>query len=103
MIVGVILLMIAQTLVPGSSNTWTDGLHTWAGSPFCAQAGTLLSPDSPAIDAGTITEINCPKPGPTLTGCLEWYGKAPDIGACEYVPTTSAPKLPSAPVGLSIQ
>jgi hypothetical protein len=103
-----ILALIAQiTLVPGTTNTWTDGKNTWAGNPGCNQIigtgarcdGTtgpfsaLLCAKSPAIDAGFfVTGFHCPNPGSALNQpkqadgsyCVEWYGKAPDIGSCEF-------------------
>lgn len=79
-------LFLAAVLVPGSGSVWTDGVYTWAGNPFCAQAGFLLSPQSPAIDAGILTELHCPVAGFDPSGCIEWFGSAPDIGACEFWP-----------------
>lgn len=90
-------------LVEGTNNTWTKGGAVWAGNPFCAgqpdQPVFLLQPDSPAIDAGElIPGHHCPLPGSSVgqprllqagwldTHCGEWYGAAPDIGACEFVP-----------------
>ena len=50
------------------------------------QAFSLKS-GSPLIDAGTIIEgYHCPNPGPDSSGCREWYGESPDIGAFEYAP-----------------
>lgn len=87
------------TLVPGTTSTYTDGVNYWAGNPFCVYAGALLQPTSPAIDKGTIIQgFHCRVPGPSngvmMSGafgggqepCQEWYGKAPDVGACEFVP-----------------
>jgi hypothetical protein len=93
---------MAQTpsLVPGTGNTWTNGVQTWAGNPMCAQAGLLLQTTSPAIDTGElIPGFHCPAAGPGHGACQEWYGKAPDIGACEFVP--SGP--PNTPFGLSVR
>jgi hypothetical protein len=89
-------------LVPGTSNTWTDGTHTWAGSPRCNQmigdgAGcsdtpgpltALLCPRSPAVDQGELVAgFHCATAGGHPgEACREWYGLAPDIGACELVP-----------------
>lgn len=90
-------------LVEGTNNTWTKGGAVWAGNPYCAgsvdapEPVFLLQPDSPAIDAGALIEgHHCPLPGssvgqPKMTdwlgdNCREWYGAAPDIGACEFVP-----------------
>src|SRR5262249_42069774 len=53
-------------LVPGTNGTWTDGVHTWAGSPFCNQMigndvscsdtmgpiSAMICANSPARDAG---------------------------------------------------
>lgn len=92
--------LFAVALVPGTNETYTDGVQTWAGNPFCAETGVLLQPDSPAIDAGVIIPgHHCPAPGTSVgqprnleagwldTNCHEWYGAAPDAGACEFVPT----------------
>ena len=71
---------------------WTDGVYTWIGPAECVAAGFLIGPDSPAIDTGLlIAGHHCPAPGPDPSGCVEWWGAAPDIGACEYVsgPTTA--------------
>ena len=96
------LLIMLPTLVPGTSSTWTDGTHVWAGNPYCGETGALLQPSSPAIDAGTIIEgFHCPNPGPGVD-CQEWYGKAPDIGACEYVATVVAVGPPNPPAGLKV-
>lgn len=93
-------LFFAAVLVEGTANTWTDGVNTWAGNPFCAEAGFLLAPGSPAIDQGARIEgLHCPEPGSALNQpvladgsyCLEWAGKNPDIGACERVELLSAP------------
>jgi hypothetical protein len=134
--------------------TWTDGLNTWAGSPFCNQVidpnaistcsgkqgiSALLCPDSPAIDAAdknctridtftlrcntgpddtppnsviTVSTVHCPAAGSALNQprlpdtwasyCQEWYGAAPDIGACEYVPASTT-KTPNAPIQTNVQ
>ena len=89
------LLAAAVWLIPGSGSMWTDGTYTWGGPQWCAEAGFLLSPDSPAIDAGIFIEgFHCPRPGPDPSGCMEWYGAAPDIGACERFPSPpAAPEL----------
>ena len=80
------VILAGLSRIPGSTNGWTDGLYSWFGPPACDQ-GWLLSPGSPAIDAGElIPGFHCPQPGPSLAGCVEWAGKAPDIGACEYIP-----------------
>ncbi len=92
------LLLALPLLIPGSSSVWTDAGVTWAGNPFCKEAGFLLSASSPAIDAGEVTPAHCPSPGPNATGCIEWFGAAPDIGACEFVPTLIAP-----PSGLEVK
>lgn len=103
----ILLLLIGQILVNGTFNTYTDGTYTWAGNPFCVGQGYnyTLQPSSPAIDAGVVTEINCPAPGPGpaqgVGYCQEWYGSAPDIGACEFVPM-NIPQRPGN-VGVVIQ
>ena len=52
----------------------------------------LPSPKSTLIDAGeVIPGHHCAEEGPNPTGCVEWFGQAPDIGACEYVPTNLNP------------
>ena len=60
MILGFILIAQLQfpawfpaELIPGTAMTWTDVGHTriWAGNPYCFESGTLLSSNSPAIDA----------------------------------------------------
>jgi hypothetical protein len=59
--------------------------------------GFRLKPGSPAIDAGAwIEAFHCPLPGPAPAGsdCREWYGEAPDIGACEFKPESSIPTHP---------
>jgi hypothetical protein len=86
-----LLLAAAIWLLPGSGNVWTNGTYTWAGPQWCAEAGFLLPPDSPAIDYGIFIEgFHCPKPGPDPSGCAEWYGEAPDAGACERFPSPPA-------------
>lgn len=84
--------------VAGTAMTWTSGTQIWAGNPFCAISGTLLSPNSPAVDHGSlIPGFHCPKPGSALDQprmsngdyCHEWYGSSPDLGSCEYVPKGS--------------
>lgn len=95
------LLAIAISLVPGSTSVWTDGIYTWGGNPFCAEAGFLLSPESPAIDAGEYIEgFHCSSAGLDPSGCVEWFGSSPDIGACEY---WLAQQQPSAPKGITIE
>lgn len=65
---------------------------------FCDQ-WAVQSPD--AIDKGALIEgFHCPNPGtstnqPNQTNgqpCVEWYGTAPDIGACERI-TSDRPPL----------
>jgi len=112
MIAALVLVMQlgAPTLVPGTANTWTDGTQIWAGNPFCAGVGAILSPTSPAIDAGALIQgFHCPNPGSALNQprmsngdyCQEWYGSAPDIGACEYVPAIAT--IPNPPSDLVVQ
>ncbi|SRR6266446_3123098 len=108
------LLLLAQvTLVPGTAMTWTDGTYTWAGNPFCVFYGTnyTLLPTSPAIDAGALIEgFHCPLAGSALNQprqpngdfCWEWYGKAPDIGGCEFVPTQMV-KPPNPPALTNVE
>jgi hypothetical protein len=100
------LLLAAQTLVPGTTQTWTDGIQTWAGNPFCAEAGFTLQEGSEAIDYGVVIEgFHCPLPGSALdqplqadgSFCNEWYGAAPDAGACEFVGTIEPPPPPPPP------
>ena len=96
-------------LVPGTTMTWKNQTFTWAGGPFCVGPSTnwTLQPASDAIDQGAlIPDFHCPAPGsaipqPRLSNgdyCKEWYGLAPDIGACEFVPLPKA-----APGGLRFQ
>ena len=93
----VLLLLAAVDLVPGHTSTWTDGIITWTGNPWCMEAGFLLQPDSLAIDAGAlISDLHCPASGPSSqypsnsdgSPCVEWYGTAPSIGACGPGPST---------------
>jgi hypothetical protein len=69
-------------------NVWTNGVSAWAGPKECSEAGVVLSPISPAIDMGVWESwLHCPVAGfSTTPDCMEWFGKAPDAGACEYVP-----------------
>ena len=61
-----------------------------------------LKSTSVLIDAGTIIpSYHCLNPGPDSSGCREWYGNAPDIGAFEYnsgssVTTTSTSSTTSS-------
>jgi hypothetical protein len=120
-----IILLAQVTLVPGTAMTWTDGVNTWAGNPFCnglmdpnaistctgkQGISALLCPDSPAIDMGAvIAGFHCPAAGSALNQplnadgsfCQEWYGNAPDAGACEFVPT-QAVKPPNAPAQTNV-
>lgn len=92
------LLIAAVTLVPGSTGVWTDGTNIWAGNPWCG-GGYAPSPESPVIDKGSIIEgFHCPAPGLNPSGCREWFGKAPDIGACEFVPGLA----PDAPKSIQV-
>lgn len=80
-----IILFAVITLLPGSGNYRTDGNNVWIGPEGCAD-GFLLSPDSPAIDAGVWIEgFHCPLPGMNPSGCAEWENGNPDAGACEWV------------------
>ncbi len=109
LIVLIFFMMLSQAdaadLVPGTTSTYTDGTYTWAGNSWCAETGMLLQPTSNAIDnAELIPDLHCPAAGPSPqfppnsdgSPCAEWYGAAPDIGACEYV--TGAPTPPVAAV-----
>jgi hypothetical protein len=61
--------------------------------------GFRLARGSPAIDSGElIAGFHCPAPGFNDSGCVEWFGKAPDLGACEYIPAK-----PAAPTNLRIE
>lgn len=56
------------------------------GNPFCEISGVALKQGSPAIDAGAlIPGVHCLAAGKGDGRCVEWSGKAPDIGACESV------------------
>jgi len=102
-----------NTLVPGTASTWTNGKYKWAGNPYCVGStgyNFTLQPTSPAIDKGAlIPGFHCPKPGSALdqprqndpynSYCVEWYGAAPDIGACEFVPQPPPP----VPTGLTVK
>lgn len=105
-------ILFAQTavLVPGYSSTYHVNDWYWAGSPFCYDNGNLLNPASPAIDTGAlIPGFHCPVAGssvgqpPQSNGqpCIEWFGKAPDIGACEFV-TPDMVNPPVPPVVVSV-
>lgn len=81
--------------VAGTAMTWTNGTQSWAGNPFCAISDNLPSANSPTVDRGSVIPgVHCPKPGSALGQprmsngdyCHEWYGRAPDLGSCEYVP-----------------
>jgi len=75
------------TKVPTSGSVWTNGVVAWAGAPECLDAGLLPASTSGAIDAGALVAgHHCPKPGLDASGCKEWFGAAPDIGACEPMP-----------------
>lgn len=82
--------------------------HNLSGSNplFVSNTDFRLQLGSPAIDAGVIIPgIHCPQVGPSLLAdgsfCVEWSGKAPDIGACEFVP--SGPNLLPPPSNLIVQ
>jgi len=80
---------------------WTNGTYTWFGPEAC-EAGFLLAPDSPAIDQGALIEgFHCPAPGPDPSGCVEWSGAAPDIGACEMIAAVTPPPPSDFPVVLN--
>jgi len=99
-----VLALMAATFIEGSGNMWTDGTYTWFGNQWCAEAGLLLAPDSPAIDQGAFIEgFHCPAPGPDPSGCVEWSGAAPDIGACEMVSTTAGVKIPNPPGAMTLE
>jgi hypothetical protein len=80
-----LLLMIMQPIhVEGSGNAWTQGGYTWAGPSSCYEAGFLIQKSSDALDAGVAEPgLHCDNPGYNTSGCIEWFGRAPDIGACE--------------------
>lgn len=112
MIIALLLFLAhASVLVDGTTNTWTNGNSTWAGNPYCDVEGYLLSPESPAIDTGALTEIHCGAPGSALNQprlpdgsfCVEWYGSAPDIGACEFVPTAIITVPPAPTITVKVQ
>lgn len=91
-----ILLLIQPVFVQGSGNVWTQGGYVWAGPSSCYEAGFLLQPDSPAVDQGAWEAgLHCPLPGLDPSGCVEWSGKNPDIGACEMFSWRSAVKSPT--------
>lgn len=97
-------------LIPGTTSTYTEGGYTWAGNPGCYAAGFLLQPTSEAIDNGAlIPDFHCPAAGPSSqlnsngSPCVEWYGKAPDIGACEYVSTAPLPPVASSVVAVLLK
>lgn len=69
-------MLLAATLLPGSTSVWTDGIYTWGGNQWCAEPG--LDP----------------------SGCIEWSGAAPDIGGCEYWVLSG---LPDPPTNLTVQ
>lgn len=72
--------------IPGSTNGWMEGRYSWFGPKECLDSGFLPSAGSDAIDGGLLDpSIHCPSPGPSLAGCVEWSGRAPDIGACELI------------------
>jgi hypothetical protein len=109
------LLLLAQiALVPGYANTYTDGTYYWAGNPMCVGQGYnyTLQPTSPAIDAGAMPPdpFHCPAPGSALNQprlpdgsyCGEWFGKAPDIGACEYTTAAIVQPKPVPPSGFKV-
>lgn len=76
---------------------WTQNGYTWAGPSSCYEAGFLISRDSDALDKGVAEAgLHCDHPGFDLSGCIEWFGAAPDIGACEM--NYSAPTAPQLTV-----
>lgn len=56
---------------------------------------------SPVIDKGAPTPSHCSVPGQN-SGCIEWLAKAPDMGACEFVPSTTIIQVPTAPTALKM-
>lgn len=103
-----LLILVLQTLLPGTTSTWTNGTWTWAGNKECASAGFLLSAASPAINQGAlIAGFHCAMAGgsigqanqPNGSPCVEWYESAPDIGSCEFYAMTGIP----APSNLSVK
>jgi hypothetical protein len=99
-----LMLAAAVTLLPGSTNMWTDGVYVWVGPVECVTADLLPKPGDTLMDKGAwIAGFHCPAPGPDPSGCQEWSGAAPDIGACEYVSGPNSAKAPNAPGGLKLR
>lgn len=107
MLMGLVSFSSAQTLVPGTAMTYTDGVNTWARNPYCGETGLLLKQGSPAIDFGVVVPgVHCLKSGSALSQplladgsfCNEWYGNAPDAGACEFVSVVIVAKVPNSPI-----
>lgn len=85
-----------------------------AGDTGCVHTGTFQlqcqtgPDDTPPNSTINVSTLHCPNPGSALNQprlpdqynsyCLEWYGKGPDIGACEFVPPPSG-----APSGLVLK
>lgn len=100
MAAAIFLLLMQPIFVQGSGNMWTQAGYTWAGPSSCYEAGFLLQKTSDAIDQGAWEAgLHCPESGPNPTGCMEWSGKNPDIGACEMF---SWPGALAAPVNLEV-
>jgi len=98
------MLAAAVALVPGSTNIWTDGVYMWVGPANCVTADLLPKPGGETLDKGAfIAGFHCPAPGANPSGCQEWSGAAPDIGACEYVSGPNSAKAPNAPSGMSVR
>jgi PA14 domain len=60
-------------------------------NPYCASSGFNLSAGSPAIDYGVVIQgFHCSQSGSALN-CVQWYGAAPDAGACEFTSSITPP------------
>ena len=95
-----LILLTAPMLVPGSSSIYADNGIMWAGPSMCVEAGFI--PAAPEVaDGGEITPLHCPLPGPDSSGCIEWLGAGPAIGACD--PLIGTGTVPNAPEVLEIQ
>lgn len=98
------MLAAAVTLIPGSTAMFTDGVYTWVGPVECVTADLLPKPGGPVIDQGAwIAGFHCPAAGPDPSGCREWAGQAPDLGACEYVSGPNTANAPNAPTSVKLR
>jgi hypothetical protein len=92
-----LILMLQPIHVEGSGNVWTQGGYTWAGQSSCYEAGFLIQKDSDALDQGAFIDgLHCNHPGFDTSGCVEWFGSAPDIGACEMLFSSGVPAPPAS-------